>query len=70
MTKINLLRLNVNLAPLGLVLDVVDGANLGSDVLEVGQWLVQDAQLFGCGSRRFRRGADDSHFLLLGQQAE
>lgn len=58
------------LAPLGLVLDVVNGTDLGSDVLEVRQWLVKDAQLFGCSRRGFWRCADDGHFLLLWQQAE
>lgn len=58
------------LAPLGLVLDVVSRTDLGFDVLEVRQWLVNDAQLFGCSRRGFRRCSDDGHFLFLGQQAE
>lgn len=53
------------LAPLGLVLDVVSGTDLGSDVLEVRQRLVNDAQLFGCSCRGFWRCANDGHFLLL-----
>lgn len=58
------------LAPLGLVLDVVNRTDLGFDVLEVRQWLVNDAQLFGCSRRGFWRCSDDGHFLFLGQQAE
>lgn len=53
------------LAPLGLVLDVVSGTDLGSDVLEVRQRLVNDTQLFGCSRWGFWRCADDGHFLLL-----
>lgn len=44
-------RRGTNLSPLGLVLDVVCGADLGLDVLEVGQRLVKDAELFGSGGR-------------------
>lgn len=59
-----------HLSPFGLVLDVLRGADLGLDVLEVGQRLVDDAELLGGGCGRFRRGADHRHFPLLGNEAE
>ena len=58
------------LAPLGLVLDVFDGANLGPDVPEVREGLVDDAQHLGRSGRGLGRCADDGHLLLAGQQAE
>lgn len=53
-----------------LVLDVLRGADLGLDVLEVGQRLVDDAQLLGCGGGRLGRGAHHRHLPLVGDQAE
>lgn len=38
-----------HLSSFGLVLDILCGADLGLDVLEVRQWLVDDAKLLGCG---------------------
>lgn len=43
--------LSSHLSTFGLVLHVVCGADLGLDVLEVGQRLVKDAELFGSGGR-------------------
>lgn len=42
---------DIYLSSFGLVLDIFRGANLGFDVLEVRQWLVDDAELLGscCG---------------------
>lgn len=37
-----------HLSSFGLVLDVLRGADFGLDVLEVRQWLVDDAKLLGC----------------------
>lgn len=53
-----------------LVLDILRRSDLGFDVLEVGQRLVDDAELLGSRRWRFRRGADHGHFPLLGNQAE
>ncbi len=58
------------LAPLWLVLDVFNRTDLGFDVLEVRQWLINDTQLFGCSRWGFWRCSEDGHFLFLGQQAE
>lgn len=63
-------RRGTNLSPLGLVLDVVCGADLGLDVLQVGQGLVEDAQLLGRGGGRLGRCADHSKLLLLSEEAE
>lgn len=54
----------------GLVLDVLRGADLGLDVLEVGQRLVDDAQLLGRGGGRLGRGAHHRHLPLVGDQAQ
>ena len=59
-----------HLASFWLVLDVLRGADLGLDVLEVRQRLVDDAELLGCGCRRLGWGADYGHLSLLGNQAE
>lgn len=57
-----------HLSSFGLVLDILRGANLGLDVLEVRQWLIDNAKLLGCGCRRLGWGADYGHFPLLGNQ--
>ena len=57
----------------GLVLDVLCRADLGLDVLEVGQRLVEDAQLLGGGGGGLGRRAHHSHRhrpALLGDEAE
>lgn len=58
------------LSSFGLVLDILRRADLGFDVLEVGQRLVDDAELLWSRCGRFGRGADHGHFPLLGNQAE
>lgn len=42
---------DIYLSSFGLVLDILRRADLGFDVLEVWQWLVDDAELLGscCG---------------------
>lgn len=40
-----------HLSSFGLVLDILRGADLGLDVLEVRQWLVDNAELLRCGCR-------------------
>lgn len=59
-----------HLSSFGLVLDILYGADLGLDVLEVRQWLVDDAELLGRGRRGFGWGADYGHLPVLGNQAE
>lgn len=59
-----------HLSSFGLVLDILCWADLGLDVLEVRQWLVDDAELLGCGCRRLGWGADHGHLPLLGNQAQ
>lgn len=61
---------DIYLSSFGLVLDILRRADLGFDVLEVRQWLVDDAELLGSCCGRFRRGANHGHFPLLGNQAE
>lgn len=59
-----------HLSSAGLVLYVLRGADLGLDVLEVGQRLVDDAQLLGRGGGRLGRGANHRHLALVGDEAE
>lgn len=59
-----------HLSSFGLVLDILRGADLGLDVLEVGQRLIDDTKLLGCGCRWLGWGADYGHFPLLGKQTE
>lgn len=40
-----------HLSSFRLVFDILCGTNLGLDILEVRQWLVDDAQLLRCGCR-------------------
>lgn len=61
---------DIYLSSFGLVLDILRRADLGFDVLEVRQRLVDDAELLGSCCGRFRWGADHGHFPLLGNQAE
>lgn len=63
-------RKDSHLSSFRLILDILCGADLGFDVLEVGQWLVDDAELLRCGRRRFGRGADHGHLPLLTNQTK
>lgn len=56
------------LSSFGLILDVFCGANLGLDILEIRKWLVDDAELLGCGCRGFGWGVKNSYFPLLANQ--
>lgn len=59
-----------HLSSAGLILDVLRGADLGLDVLEVGQRLVDDAQLLGRGGGRLGGRAHHRHLPLVGDEAE
>ncbi len=48
-----------------LVLQVGSGTDLGLDILQVRQGLIENLQLPLGGGRRLRRGSDHRHLLLL-----
>lgn len=63
-------RRDGHLSSARLILDVLRGADLGLDVLEVGQRLVDDAQLLGRSGGRLGGGAHHRHLPLVGDEAE